>query len=164
MFFCSVVCMRDELLLSTGRGLLQRLRWSDGLLNTEMTIEVASVPFSTDLQQSRCVHTHAHTHTLTLTHTPVSVYLSLNFRILNCKRMIVIAFVFVLHVVLAQTLSRIQVVQGRIISLLILTLTLTPVLQSFILKPLVAHNCFNVILWNRKSDQYIGRVTPFCYV
>ena len=51
----SLVCLRDELLVSTGRGLLQRLRWSDGLLNTEMTIEVASIPFSTDLQHSRCV-------------------------------------------------------------------------------------------------------------
>ena len=52
---CSLVCLRDELLVSTGRGLLQRLRWSDGVLNTEMTIEVASIPFSTDLQHSRCV-------------------------------------------------------------------------------------------------------------
>ena len=43
------------MLVSTGRGLLQRLRWSDGVLNTEMTIEVASIPFSTDLQHSRCV-------------------------------------------------------------------------------------------------------------
>jgi len=53
--FCSLVCLRDELLVSTGRGLLQRLRWSDGLFNTEMTIEVASIPFSADLQHSRCV-------------------------------------------------------------------------------------------------------------
>jgi len=52
--FCSLICLRDELLVSTGRGLLQRLRWSDGLLNTEMTIEVASIPFSADLQHSRC--------------------------------------------------------------------------------------------------------------
>jgi len=53
--FCSLVCLRDELVVSTGRGLLQRLRWLDGGLNTELTIEVASIPFSADLQHSRCV-------------------------------------------------------------------------------------------------------------
>lgn len=43
-------------MVSTGRGLLQRVRWSDGLLNAEMTIEVASIPFSADLQHSRCMY------------------------------------------------------------------------------------------------------------
>jgi hypothetical protein len=43
-------------MVSTGRGLLQRVRWSDGLLNSEMTIEVASIPFSADLQHSRCMY------------------------------------------------------------------------------------------------------------
>lgn len=49
----SLVCLREELLVSTGRGILQRIRWSDGLVNSDLTIELASIPFSTDLQHSR---------------------------------------------------------------------------------------------------------------
>lgn len=48
-----LVCLREELLVSTGRGILQRIRWSDGLVNSDLTIELASVPFSADLHHSR---------------------------------------------------------------------------------------------------------------
>ena len=48
----SLVCLRDELMVATGEGLLQRIRW-DGLTNAELTISVASIPFSVDLQHSR---------------------------------------------------------------------------------------------------------------
>lgn len=54
---CSVVCLREELLVATGIGWLQRIRW-DGLINSDMTIEVASIPFSVDLQLSRGTQTH----------------------------------------------------------------------------------------------------------
>ena len=52
VFYCSVVCLREELLVATGIGWLQRIRW-DGMINSDMTIEVSSIPFSVDLQQSR---------------------------------------------------------------------------------------------------------------
>ena len=52
VFNCSVVCLREELLVATGIGWLQRIRW-DGMINSDMTIEVSSIPFSVDLQQSR---------------------------------------------------------------------------------------------------------------
>lgn len=50
--FDSLVCLREELLVATGIGWLQRIRW-DGLINSDMTIEVSSIPFSVDLQLSR---------------------------------------------------------------------------------------------------------------
>ena len=53
----SLVCLRDELMVATGSGLLQRIKW-DGLINDEMTIEISSVPFSTDLQHSRGIIIH----------------------------------------------------------------------------------------------------------
>lgn len=51
LFFLSVECIKDELLICTGYGLLQRLRW-DGLLNGDFTVTLAHVPFSTDLENS----------------------------------------------------------------------------------------------------------------
>ena len=52
LFLASLVCLREELLVATGIGWLQRIRW-DGLINSDMTIEVSSIPFSVDLQLSR---------------------------------------------------------------------------------------------------------------
>ena len=48
----SVVCVRDELMVSTCSGQLLRLRW-DAEVNTDMTILINQIPFSTDLQHSR---------------------------------------------------------------------------------------------------------------
>ncbi|XP_066298789.1 guanine nucleotide exchange factor subunit RIC1-like isoform X2 [Branchiostoma lanceolatum] len=47
-----LVCVRDELLVATGNGMLQRLRW-DGVVNGKTGINIASIPFSVDLQHSR---------------------------------------------------------------------------------------------------------------
>ncbi|ELT93270.1 hypothetical protein CAPTEDRAFT_227272 [Capitella teleta] len=48
----SLVCLREELMVATRRGLLQRIHW-DGIVNSDMTIELSSIPFSADLQHSR---------------------------------------------------------------------------------------------------------------
>ena len=55
IIFSSMVCLKEELMISTGRGLLQRIFWADGRINTDVTIELASLPFSADLQHSRCL-------------------------------------------------------------------------------------------------------------
>lgn len=49
----SMVSLKEDLVLGTGRGLVQRVGWVDGRIKTRFTIELASVPFSTDLQQTR---------------------------------------------------------------------------------------------------------------
>ncbi|XP_033103586.1 RAB6A-GEF complex partner protein 1-like [Anneissia japonica] len=45
-------CLRDELLVATGSGLLKRFRW-EGHANERSDISIHSIPFSVDLQQSR---------------------------------------------------------------------------------------------------------------
>ncbi|XP_013407525.1 RAB6A-GEF complex partner protein 1 [Lingula anatina] len=47
-----LLCVRDDLLLSTYTGYIQRIRW-DGCSNGQMSVNVKTVPFSTDLQFSR---------------------------------------------------------------------------------------------------------------
>ena len=48
----SLVCLREELMVATRQGLLQRIRW-DGVVNADMNIQLNSIPFSADLQHSR---------------------------------------------------------------------------------------------------------------
>ncbi|XP_077981374.1 guanine nucleotide exchange factor subunit RIC1-like [Glandiceps talaboti] len=48
----SIVCLKEELMLSSGHGILQRIRW-DGVVNYKMTIAINTIRFSIDLQQSR---------------------------------------------------------------------------------------------------------------
>ena len=43
---------RDELFVSTGSGLLQRVNWH-GLLEGEMTMSIHSIPFTNDLENAR---------------------------------------------------------------------------------------------------------------
>ena len=43
---------RDELFVSTGSGLLQRVTW-DGFLEGEMTMSIHSIPFTNDLENAR---------------------------------------------------------------------------------------------------------------
>ena len=43
---------RDELFVSTGSGLLQRINWH-GLLEGEMTMSIHSIPFTNDLENAR---------------------------------------------------------------------------------------------------------------
>ena len=43
---------RDQLFVSTGSGLLQRINWN-GLLEGEMTMSVHSIPFTNDLENAR---------------------------------------------------------------------------------------------------------------
>lgn len=43
---------RDELFVSTGSGLLQRVNWN-GLLEGEMTMSIHSIPFTNDLENAR---------------------------------------------------------------------------------------------------------------
>ncbi|XP_071952667.1 guanine nucleotide exchange factor subunit RIC1-like [Antedon mediterranea] len=45
-------CLRDELLVATGGGLLKRFRW-EGHANERSDISIHGIPFSVDLQQSR---------------------------------------------------------------------------------------------------------------
>ncbi|ESN99121.1 hypothetical protein HELRODRAFT_189001 [Helobdella robusta] len=51
----SMVSLREEIMISTSRGLLQRIYWSDGHIKSNATIELASLPFSADLQHSRSI-------------------------------------------------------------------------------------------------------------
>ena len=53
-FLVSMSTLRDELMISSGRGLLQRVCWSEAVIKSNSTIELASLPFSADLQHSRC--------------------------------------------------------------------------------------------------------------
>nr|XP_006817611.1 PREDICTED: protein RIC1 homolog [Saccoglossus kowalevskii] len=48
----SMACFKDELMVSSGQGILQRIRW-DGSVNAKMNISINTIPFSIDLQQSR---------------------------------------------------------------------------------------------------------------
>ena len=48
-----MAALREDLVLASRRGLLQRVAWMDARFKSHFTIELASVPFSTDLQQSR---------------------------------------------------------------------------------------------------------------
>ena len=43
---------RDQLFVSTGSGLFQRINWN-GLLEGEMTMSVHSIPFTNDLENAR---------------------------------------------------------------------------------------------------------------
>lgn len=52
----SMAPRRDELFVSTGNGLLQRITW-DGLLEGEMTMSVHSIPFTNDLENARGIFT-----------------------------------------------------------------------------------------------------------
>lgn len=51
-FFSSVAPRRDELFVSTGSGLLQRVNWH-GLLEGEMNMSIHSIPFTNDLENAR---------------------------------------------------------------------------------------------------------------
>ncbi|XP_070563112.1 guanine nucleotide exchange factor subunit RIC1-like isoform X2 [Ptychodera flava] len=48
----SMVCFKDELMVSSGHGILMRVRW-DGVVNDKMSISINTIRFSIDLQQSR---------------------------------------------------------------------------------------------------------------
>ncbi|XP_078352736.1 guanine nucleotide exchange factor subunit RIC1-like isoform X2 [Oculina patagonica] len=50
----SVAPRRDELFVSTGSGLLQRVNWH-GLLEGEMTMSIHSIPFTNDLENARAI-------------------------------------------------------------------------------------------------------------
>lgn len=43
---------RDELFVSTGSGLLQRVTW-DGFLEGGLTLSIHSLPFTNDLENAR---------------------------------------------------------------------------------------------------------------
>ena len=51
-FSTSVAPRHDELFVSTGSGLLQRVNWL-GLLEGEMTMSIHSIPFTNDLENAR---------------------------------------------------------------------------------------------------------------
>lgn len=48
----SVAARRDELFVSTGSGLLQRVTW-DGFLEGGLTLSIHSLPFTNDLENAR---------------------------------------------------------------------------------------------------------------
>ncbi|CAH1775600.1 unnamed protein product [Owenia fusiformis] len=50
----SLVCIRDELMVATISGSLQRIRW-DGYVNGDMALSINSIPFSVDLQHTRAL-------------------------------------------------------------------------------------------------------------
>ncbi|XP_029180425.2 guanine nucleotide exchange factor subunit RIC1-like [Acropora millepora] len=50
----SVAPRRDQLFVSTGSGLFQRINWN-GLLEGEMTMSVHSIPFTNDLENARAI-------------------------------------------------------------------------------------------------------------
>lgn len=50
----SVAPRRDELFVSTGSGLLQRINWH-GLLEGDMTMSIHSIPFTNDLENARAI-------------------------------------------------------------------------------------------------------------
>lgn len=50
----SVAPRHDELFISTGSGLLQRVNWH-GLLEGEMTMSIHSIPFTNDLENARAI-------------------------------------------------------------------------------------------------------------
>ena len=52
VFLSSVVPRHDELFVSTGSGLLQRINWQ-ALLEGEMTMSIHSIPFTNDLENAR---------------------------------------------------------------------------------------------------------------
>ncbi|XP_071485057.1 guanine nucleotide exchange factor subunit RIC1-like [Diadema antillarum] len=45
-------CLKDEMLVATGQGLLRRITW-EGIGRSHLDVSIRSVPFSLDLQQSR---------------------------------------------------------------------------------------------------------------
>ena len=52
LFLSSVAPRHDELFVSTGSGLLQRINWQ-ALLEGEMTMSIHSIPFTNDLENAR---------------------------------------------------------------------------------------------------------------
>ncbi len=66
-----MVCLREELMVSTGVGMLQRIKW-DGSLVGDMTIHLTAIPFSTDLQHSRAFQlTEADVHVANIQYSPL---------------------------------------------------------------------------------------------
>ena len=58
LYFCSIACLREEMMIATRDCRLTRMRW-DGSINPDMMIHVSAIPFSIDLQHSRGkVHSH----------------------------------------------------------------------------------------------------------
>jgi hypothetical protein len=48
----SLVCIRDELMISTTRGQVLRYRW-DGTINRDYCLDLGRVPFCVDQQVSK---------------------------------------------------------------------------------------------------------------
>ncbi|XP_064624282.1 guanine nucleotide exchange factor subunit RIC1-like isoform X2 [Lineus longissimus] len=48
----SMACIKDDIMVASGFGTLQRIRW-DGFVNGDLSVSLNAIPFSIDLQHSR---------------------------------------------------------------------------------------------------------------